>query len=77
MKGALGAIEVYHARWMAKALYCIKIWLFKQQFQLTKREQKGIEDVCLFIVLVYVKAWFSAPLPTSAPRNDLAMPNPV
>ena len=47
---------MHHARWMAKALYCQKIWLFKQQFQITKQEHKGIEDVCLFIVLVYIKA---------------------
>ena len=57
--------------WMVKALYFLKIFFFKQQFKLTKQEQKGMEDVCFFIVLVYVKAWFTAPLPTSAPSNDL------
>ena len=51
---SLGAM--HHTRWIAKVLYCLKIWLFKQQFQLTKQELKGTEDVCLFIVLVCAKA---------------------
>jgi hypothetical protein len=62
---------IHHARWMAKALYSLKIWLFRGQFKLTAREEKGLHDVCMFVVLLYVSAWFTAPYAASSPRNDL------
>jgi len=62
---------IHHARWMAKALYVLKIYLFRDQFRLTAYENRGIRDVCVFIVRLYVKAWFTAPDAISAPRNDL------
>lgn len=61
----------HHARWMAKAIYCLKIYLFRNQFPLTANEIGGIRDICQFIVHLYVKAWFSAPLAASAPNHDL------
>lgn len=61
----------HHARWMAKAIYCLKIYLFREQFHLTAREISGIRDICSFIVRLYVKAWFSAPLAAAAPNFDL------
>ena len=33
---------IHHARWMAKAIYSFKIFLFRDQFKLTKKEQ-GLE----------------------------------
>jgi len=51
--------------------YAIKLWIFCSQFPLTKKEEKGLRDAAVFVVHVYLKAWFTAPLPTSAPRNDL------
>ena len=62
---------IHHARWMAKALYALKIYLFREQFKLTAYETRGIRDVSLFIVRLYVRAWFTAPDAVSAPRNDL------
>src|SRR6218665_1872308 len=32
--------------------------MFKGQFKLTKGEQKVIADICLFTVMLYIKAWF-------------------
>ena len=61
----------HQARWLSKAIYSIKIWLFRNQFSLTIREEKGLRDVCIFIVSVYVKQWYTAPLAASAPHNDL------
>lgn len=61
----------HHARWMAKAIYCLKIYLLRDQFQLTARELNGIRDICQFIVRLYVKAWFLAPLAALAPNHDL------
>lgn len=62
---------IHHARWMAKALYALKIYLFRDQFKVTPYEARGIHDVCVFIVRVYVRAWFTAPDAVSAPRHDL------
>jgi hypothetical protein len=64
---------MHHARWMSKVIYSMKIWLFRSEFKLTKSEERGIRQMCLFAVIVYLKAWFSAPLPASAPRHDLCL----
>ena len=61
------------ARCMAKAIYALKIWMLRSQFQLIKREERGIWDVCIFTVHLYVKAWFTALSAISAPRNDLKL----
>lgn len=45
--------------------------MLRSQFKMTKREEKGIADVCLFTVILYIKAWFRAPSAPSAPRVDL------
>ena len=61
---------VHHARWMAKALYCLKIFLFRSQFKLTKAEVNRVREICIFLVGVYLKAWFQAPLTIQAPYHD-------
>lgn len=60
----------HHARWMAKAIYCLKIYLFREQFHLTAHEINGLRDICQFIVRLYVRIWFCAPLPVAAPKLD-------
>jgi len=64
---------IHQARWMAKALYTIKVWMFKDQFKLTACEEKAHRDVSLFATLVYTKAWTSCPNTTAAPSNDLIL----
>ena len=59
------------ARWVAKVLYIFKIWMFRGQFKLTKREELGLRSTCIFVACVYIKAWFTALLAASAPNNDL------
>ena len=61
----------YHARWMAKAIYALKICLFKTQFKFTAREAKNITGLAMFVSLVYVKQWNEAPLAIRAPLNDI------
>ena len=61
----------HHARWMAKAIYTLKIFLFRDNFQLTRNEKINLRDICIFIVKLYLKKWFSAPLSTKAPAVDL------
>ena len=64
---------MHQARWMSKIIYSFKIWMFRSQFTLTAREEKGLRELCIFFARVYVKAWYTAPLPTAAPNNDLQL----
>lgn len=68
---ASGAL--HSARWMARILYCYKMWRFRSQFKLKASEEKGIFNFLLFVSDVYMIAWFEAPLPVSAPANDLML----
>lgn len=62
----------YHrARWMAKGIYCLKMFCFREQFKMNPHELQALRRICLFTVTVYVRAWFSAPDSCSAPWNDL------
>lgn len=68
---APGAIS--HARWMTKAIYCLKMFIFWKQFNLTEQENMSLEAICVFLVRVYCKAWFNAPKAQLAPKQDLEM----
>lgn len=47
----------YHrARWMAKAIYCLKIYMSRSVFSLTASEEKSLSEICRFLILVYVRA---------------------
>jgi hypothetical protein len=41
---------------MTKAIYSLKVYLFMEQFKLTKREEKGICEICVFALRVYVNS---------------------
>ncbi|KAK0075140.1 hypothetical protein PV326_011851 [Microctonus aethiopoides] len=46
--------------------------MFQKQFNVgCKKKLLGLGDVCSFISIVYVKAWFEAPCPIQAPVQDL------
>ena len=62
---------MHQAHWMAKAIYSLKVWLFRFQFRLTERECKGLRDINIFLAKVYLKFWFQAPAACMAARNDL------
>lgn len=66
---ALGPI--HQARWMTKIIYTMKIWLFWSLFKLTSKEETGLGDICLFAVLLCIKAWFIAPNAAAVPASDL------
>lgn len=63
---------LHHARWMAKAIYGIKMYLFRSQFEV---ECQQLERFVLFVIRVYLKGWYEAPLGTNAPLNDLNFMN--
>jgi len=61
----------HQARWMAKAIYCLKIFLLRLEFKLTKTEENAICRVCAFIIKIYIKSWFTATNVSEAPLNDI------
>ena len=65
--------SMHQARWMAKAIYSIKVWLFRSQFKLTLQESRGLLRVNIFLAKVYITFWFLAPLAYKAARNDLQL----
>ena len=64
---------MHHARWMAKVIYSLKVWMFSGQFKLSKKESNGLERILVFIVKFYLKAWTTATDGVSAPASDLAL----
>ena len=70
-KKAVTNFELPAQHFSAKAIYALKIFLFKTQFKLTARESKNITDLALLVSLVYVKQWNEAPLGIRAPLNDI------
>ena len=64
---------LHRARWMARVIYALKIYLFREQFQLTASEKTGLRRFVLFTVSTYVCAWFAAPLASAAPSGDLSL----
>lgn len=67
--------SVHRARWMAKLIYAIKIYLFHDQemIPLSNNEKVQLERFVHFGALIYAKSWFSAPLATEAPAQDLQL----
>ncbi|XP_046409261.1 uncharacterized protein LOC124174209 [Ischnura elegans] len=62
---------MHQARWMARAIYSLKISLLSDQFKITIKDKTALLDVCLFIVTSYVKPWLQCILAVKAPYQDL------
>jgi len=62
---------IHHARWMSKAIYCLKVFIFRQEFKLSKREYDSVGDISIFIIRCYIRVWFNAPNACFAQRQDL------
>ena len=62
---------VSNARWMSKAIYAIKIVLFRRQFTLSSELLEELTSVALSVAVVYGKFWFQEPLAHLAAFNDL------
>lgn len=61
----------HHARWMSKAIYSLKMYIFRDSIELSADIEKSLQEISLFIVFVYVPYWYSAPLAAAAPNQDL------
>lgn len=62
---------MHQARWMARAIYSLKISLLSAQFKISNKDKAALLDVCLFIVTSYVKPWLQCILAVKAPYQDL------
>ena len=67
---------MHHACWMSKAIYCLKIFLFKDQMNRTASETAGLTKICLFqltkiclfVFFICGCYWHEAPLTEIAPQ---------
>ncbi|GBM38425.1 hypothetical protein AVEN_260808-1 [Araneus ventricosus] len=62
---------MHQARWMARAIYSLKLSLFSSQLKLNTKGKEALLNVCLFIVTSYVKPWLQCILAVKAPYKDL------
>ena len=62
---------MHRARWMSKAIYSLKMFMFQTQFHMKNREINVLRSINLFICLVYLKYWFTASCLIQVPLNDL------
>ena len=65
----------HHARWMAKVIYVLKIVLFRDQLgEIFEEDALDLmRDLAIFLVLFYVRYWFTCPSAVNAPQLDLEM----
>src|SRR6218665_327535 len=65
---------MYHrVSWMTELINCLEIDLYQSQFRLTPRELAGLRQFNVFVIKVYLKAWFVCPSALSAPPQDLEL----
>ena len=62
---------MHQARWMAQAIYSLKICLLQSHFKISMKEKQASRDGCLFIATVYLKPWLGCSLAVKAPYQDL------
>lgn len=60
-----------NARWMSKAIYSLKMFLFREQFQISKSQLNGLRGMCIFLIRLYIKAWYGCTDAIEAPNQDL------
>lgn len=60
-----------NARWMFRAIYALKSFLFRDLLDLDDDFFQSLQRFCLFVTLIYVKFWNQCSNSTDAPYNDL------
>ena len=45
--------------------------MFRKQFKLATHKEKDLKELCIFGILVYIKAWFTAPVAQEASDLNL------
>ncbi|QQP50487.1 Uncharacterized protein FKW44_011501, partial [Caligus rogercresseyi] len=59
--------EIHHGRWMAAAMYVLKMTICgEDRVQMGRRQAKGLLDMANFIIYLYRQYWFAAPTAANA-----------
>lgn len=61
----------HHARFMAKAIYYLKIHILQNWFHLRPKEVNEVKRMAIYIAVFYGKYFLQTSLTSSAPFNDL------
>ena len=65
---------IHHARWMSKAIYTMKIALFRNQLEeIYEEDLDNIVSLAIFLSVFYTKAWLTCTDAAAAPSNDLEL----
>lgn len=56
---------------MARAIYCLKMFLFRTKFKLTPKELNSIRDISIFVVKLYIKVWYGCTNSIQCANQDL------
>lgn len=59
------------ARWMARAIYAMKLYLFSDQLNLDRKTIEALEKLCVFIVCIYAKSWLTCRFASEAAVLDI------
>lgn len=62
---------MHRARWMAKAIYCLKIFLFRTELNFLTEVQ--IKNFLVFVIKIYLQHWYTAANAIAAPNNDFIL----
>lgn len=69
--------QTSHARWMSKAIYSLKMFIFRDQIldNSFKKSTNKFRDMCIFLVKLYIEPWFETTNAIKAPLQDLKFIN--
>lgn len=62
-----------NARWMARIIYAMKAYLFREHLDLESDFHDSLERFCIFVALIYTKHWNRCSNAVDAPYNDLQL----
>lgn len=62
-----------NARWMARIIYALKTYLFREHLDLDADFENSLERFCIFVALIYTKHWNRCSIAVDAPYNDLLL----
>lgn len=60
-----------NARWMFRAIYALKTFLFRDHFDFDQDFLRKVQRFCMFVTLIYVKFWNQCSNAVDAPYNDI------
>ena len=66
--------QCHHARWMAPDIYTLKMLICgEERFQMGQKQAKGLLDLGYFLLYIYGRYWFAAPVAADAPFLTLSL----